>query len=265
VCDTVAEFEPRDGKGPRRLLDVESQAVPDPDLLERDGEYLYRLRREKRYGPGQTGKYLVAGMVLNLTGPAQVDTLDMRQPELDDAGALLQVVQVTMREEDATETLRRIAAKELGRPILPWVVLMRGANKRANMAEWKRLALEEPDERRRADYGGLALVFAELAGHWALWKKELEGWSMQQSQQVLEWQAEARKEGLREGQQIGAESNMRFVTLRLLQLRTGPIIPPDLQEAANQCNFDELGRWFDALMATKTLDEFRAAINRPAP
>jgi hypothetical protein len=69
VCDTVAEFAAPDGAGPRRLLDVECQSEPDPEMLERLGEYALRLRREVRHGPGQAGKYRVASLLLNLTGP----------------------------------------------------------------------------------------------------------------------------------------------------------------------------------------------------
>src|SRR5579859_4594852 len=57
VCDTVAEFVPANGQGPRRLLDTEVQAEPDGDFLERAGEYGYRLRRELRFAGGQAGKY----------------------------------------------------------------------------------------------------------------------------------------------------------------------------------------------------------------
>ena len=80
ICDTVAEFAPRDGGGSRCLLDVEFQSEPHPDMLERVGEYAYRLRREARYGAGQGGKYLVLSVLLNLTGPMQPRELDMRRP-----------------------------------------------------------------------------------------------------------------------------------------------------------------------------------------
>jgi hypothetical protein len=269
---------PRDGEGPRRLLDVESQSEPDPDILERAGEYGYRLRREKRYGPGQGGKYRVACLLLNLTGPVQAHELDMREAELGGAGFYLSVVQVTLREEDAAATLARIAAGELRLSVLPWIPLMRGADEPAIMGEWKRLALAEPEERRRADYGGLALVFAELAGRWVSWKKALEGWSMKQSQQVLEWQAEARKEGRieghkegrieghKEGRKEGEVSRLRSVVLRALELRTHAPVPPDLAEAVAGLNdLDELARWFEATQTAESLDAFRAAVGLPAP
>src|SRR5262249_52594617 len=53
VCDTVAEFEHAAARGRRSLVDVELQARPDADMLERLGEYAFMLRRERRHGPGE--------------------------------------------------------------------------------------------------------------------------------------------------------------------------------------------------------------------
>jgi hypothetical protein len=39
--------------------------------------------------------------------------------------------------------------------------------------------------------GCLVLIFAEAASHCRAWKQALEGWNVQTSQQVMEWQAEA--------------------------------------------------------------------------
>jgi hypothetical protein len=65
ICDTVAEFEQRSGPQRRCLVDVEVQAKPDPDLLERLGEYAFPLRRELGYGHGGPVKYPVLCLVLN--------------------------------------------------------------------------------------------------------------------------------------------------------------------------------------------------------
>jgi hypothetical protein len=69
---------------------------------------------------------------------------------------------------------------------------------RADIIErWKALAASDPE--RRADWGGLVLVFAEAAGHWPVWQQALEGWNVQTSQQVLQWQAGALQRGRAEG------------------------------------------------------------------
>lgn len=52
---------------------------------------------------------------------------------------------------------------------------------------WKRLAEGEPNSRRRAEYGGLALVLADKVGRRLLWQEKLEGWDVEESSVVNEW------------------------------------------------------------------------------
>jgi hypothetical protein len=252
ICDTVAEFAPREGDGPRRLLDVECQSEPHPDMLERLGEYAYRLRRGIRYGEEHPQKYRVVSVLLNLTGPAQPAELDMREDDLDGAGSHLRLVLVTFTEEDAA-TLAGVASGELSRGVLPWVPLMRGGGEAGIIAEWRRLALTEPSDQRRADYGGLALVFAELAGRRAAWDQALEDWNVRQSQQVLEWQ------------KVAVTEHARRDLLRLLEVRHSTAVPPDLAAMVAASNdLDELSRWFDIAARADSLDAFRAGIGQVA-
>ena len=173
VCDTVAEFVSRGDPQHRSVVNAEVQAEPDGDMLERLGEYAFRLRRERRYGPGQAGKYVVLSLVLNLTGAEQERVLDMEAEGWDEAGHRLRVAQGTLSREDAALTLARTAAGELDRWVLPWIPLLHGAAEPANLMEWKRLAAQEPDDRNRSDFGALALVFAELAETSAAWQTAL--------------------------------------------------------------------------------------------
>jgi hypothetical protein len=87
-----------------------------------------------------------------------------------------------LRDEDAAAPLAGIAASHLARCLLPFIPLMRGGAEPSMIAEWKTLAQAVPDARRRSDYGGLALVFAALTDCRPLWKRELEGWNVEQSQ-----------------------------------------------------------------------------------
>jgi hypothetical protein len=249
VCDTVAEFEHKTDPRCRCLVDVEVQAEPDADMLERLGEYTFRLRRELRYGPGAAGKYTVLCLVMNLTGAEQPSRLDMTLPEWSAAGQWLQVAQGTLSAEDAAQTLARIAAGEWERWVLPWLPLLRGAAEAANLTEWKRLAGQEPDSHNRSDFGALAFVFAELAGTAAVWRKALKGWNMRESPQVLEWQAEAR-----------LETRAEYVR-RAIRLRFGTPVPADLEDQLSTLKSEaELDRWFDASQTAPSLDAFRTAI-----
>jgi hypothetical protein len=93
-------------------------------------------------------------------------------------------------DEGATATLMSIAAGTTARCLLPWIPLVQGGGKASIIERWIELALAEPDNQRRSEYAGLALVFADAAGCQPLWKEALKGWNMKQSQQVLEWMAE---------------------------------------------------------------------------
>lgn len=182
--DTVAGLV--DPAEPARwwAVPVEFQTRPDTSLFGRLLEYLGRFWRELR-PPGQpTGRFQVAAAVVNLTGVGHTSR-DMVMPG-SSVRTCLQVVERNLAEEDAAATLAGIAAGQLGACLLPLIPLMRGGAEPGIIAQWKPLALAEPDERRRGDYGGLALVFAELAGCWPQWHQALEGWNVEVSQQVLE-------------------------------------------------------------------------------
>jgi hypothetical protein len=246
TCDTVAECVHVAEPSRRCLLDVEVQSRPHGDMLERQGEYAFRLRRERRYGRGRRGKYQVVSVLLNLTGPVQPHVLDMTEETLG-GGLRLQVVQRTLREEDAASTLARIAAGELERCILPWVVLMREGGRADIIEEWRRLALQEPNRRQRGEYGVFALVFSELTRQASAWGRALEGWNVERSRHVMEWMAQAQQQAL----------------LRVLRARFPGFLPEDLETAIAQLNDpDELGRWLDAAATATSLDDFRAAVGR---
>jgi hypothetical protein len=249
VCDTVAEFENTTAPHRRCLVDVEVQAEPDVDMLERLGEYALTLRRERRHARGEAGKFAVLGLLVNLTRAEQANRLDMSVPEWADAGHWLQISQATLSTESAATTLARIGAGELERWVLPWLPLLRGATEVGNIAEWQHLAVQEPDSRSRSDFGALALVFAELAGTASVWRKSLKGWNMRESPQVLEWQQEARLEKGKEDVQ------------QAVQLRFGTSMPTDLEnELAALRSAAEVDRWFKASQTAPSLDAFRAAV-----
>ena len=249
TCDTVAEFVPVAGDGPHRLLDVEPQSEPDSEMLDRCGEYAFRLRRELRYGAGRQHKYNVVNVVVNLTGPEQAHDLDMREADLGDAGPHLRVFQVTMREIDAAATLAAIAADLRLFAVLPWVPLMRRGDETDIIEEWKRLVMLEADQKRRAYIATLALVFAELPNRSAAWKSALEGWNVKMSQQVLEWKGEQVREDL----------------LRLFAWRFHAPLPEDLEKQLNELTLpDQLTPWLRAVVTTDSPEAFRAAVNQPA-
>jgi hypothetical protein len=77
-----------------------------------------------------------------------------------------------------------LTAIEVGprsRCLLPWAALMAGGCEPAFIDRWKLAAEAEPDARRRAEFAGLALVFAGKLRQDALWEQKLEGWKVEES------------------------------------------------------------------------------------
>src|SRR5205823_4017596 len=132
-------------------------------------------------------RYHVGGAVVNLTGVGKTS----KSMRLQRAKVVteLQAAEKNLAEESARDTLANIALRKWGLCLLPWIPLMQEGEKQNIIDEWKSLAQGETSPRRRADYAGLALVFSELTSCHEIWNQALEGWNMEQSLQVLEWQA----------------------------------------------------------------------------
>jgi hypothetical protein len=108
---------------------------------------------------------------------------------------------------------------------------MKGGGKPTILEEWVRLANLETDTRSRANYAALALIFAGLTRHLALWKKTLEGWNMRESIIINEWKAEALAEGRAEGEAKGEAKAAREILLYLLRDQFPGEIPANLVAA----------------------------------
>ncbi len=114
----------------------------------------------------------------------------------------------------------------------------------------------EPNQQLRLEYAADALIFAELTGTWGIWKQALEEWNVKVSQQVLEWQAEARAEALAEAEVKTRQADL----LRLLEKRCKAPVPSDLAVTIQATQDSSLlVRWFDAAVEASTFDEFRGA------
>jgi flagellar biosynthesis/type III secretory pathway protein FliH len=167
-----------------------------------------------------------------------------------------------MSAENAGETLDGIEAGRIARCLLPWVPLMSGGNEATITERWKQIAATEPESRRRADYGGLASVFSELTGGRELWKRALEGWNMRESQQVLEWQAEARAEALKEGRQEGWREGRQDALLDVVRLQFGSALPDELMAQVRSLTDNaEISRWFEAAVKSQTFEQFQLRVN----
>jgi hypothetical protein len=248
-CDTVAEMVRRDGLGPPWALVAEAQTEPDPDILARLLEYMGRLLRELRHGPHGRDRYLVAGTVVTLTGSGPAAEVDMVLPGPGALGFRWRHGGRAFANENATGTLARIEAGQVSRALLPWVPLMRGGGEAITIAGWRRLGETETDRRRRADYGALAKIFAELTEWKDTWQSALEDWTVEESPIINKWQAQARIKDRRDW------------LLRLVRAKFPGQVPPELASAIeSQSDEDQLSRWYDLALAASSLEQLRSAL-----
>jgi hypothetical protein len=81
-----------------------------------------------------------------------------------------------------------------------------------------------------------------------------EDWNMRESQQVLEWQREARQEGWQKGR--------LDMLLQLLQVQFGSTLPESLvAEIRSMEDEQTVSRWLEAALRSPTLEDFRTRVN----
>ncbi len=169
--DTVPTFERTAADAPPLATIIEFMSQPRWIILERLGEYAFRLRRELPYQTDPRVPYDVIGIVVNLTGAMDSGNWSMAPPDCGGFGLWSRTKPRNLSTMDAPSVLASIASGNVALCILPWIALMRGGSEPATIEEWKRLAMTEKDEEKRRVYAGLALVFADLLAAWTSGKR----------------------------------------------------------------------------------------------
>jgi hypothetical protein len=219
--------------------------------------YLAQLWQSVKPDPGRGSRFNVGAAVLNLTGAGNASR-EMRLAGTPVA-THLSAAERNLARESADDTVSRIESGGLGRAVLPWVPLMAGGGEETITQRWKRVAEQEPSDRRRAEYGGLALVFAEAADRREQWELALKGWNVRESVVVNRWLAEGRAEGEARGRAEGAALGQGLALIAMLEERFGPL-PEDLAGAIRACtDAAKLRQWIGAAVRADALDAFRAA------
>jgi hypothetical protein len=249
TCDTVAWLSDADPALEWALV-VEFSLEPDTKLFGRLLVYLGQLWEEERPTDASGEHFHVGAAVVNLTGQGRTSRrMKLRRTKVQ---TFLGVEELNLSKENAATLLEKVASGQLSRCLLPWVPLMKNGEKPKIIKRWLELAQSETNARRRGDYGGLALVFAEAAGRHAVWKEALRGWNMVESKQVLEWIAEGEIKGRIEGE---ADALLRF-----LRKRFPPGPSADLESAIRTTtDLQRLRGWIDLAVETDSVDAFRTA------
>jgi hypothetical protein len=245
TCDSVAHLV--DDADEAWAVPVEFQLRPDPKMFGRFLGYLGALWLELGIVAESGAEHFnVAAVVVNLTGVGTASRdLRWRRAKLR---TCLRAGEANLATRRAAAVLRGVQGGQVTRAVLLWIPLRTGGDEPIIMRRWKALAAVESDPRKRSDYGALALIFAEAAGRKAAWKQALEGWNVIESQQVLEWQHEARV----------AEASQKL--LRLLELKF-TTVPPELAEKIRaSTELATLNDWFDAAVPSRSLKQVRQHI-----
>jgi hypothetical protein len=261
VCDTVAELLDRMDPSLIWAFVIEFQTKPDAHMFGRLLEYLGRLWREK-LADYPNRRCQVAAAVINLTGKGE-SSHHMQFGSL--ASTQLHVVEINLAELEVETLLSAMENGTIGKVCLPWIPLLQGSQKPDIMDRWRTLAAQEPDTQKRGIYAGLATIFADLTGEREQWQHALEGWNLEQSTLVLEWEAKAEQRGLQRGLQRGRAEGKVEDLLHLLEKRFGKKVPAALATKIQQTtDLDQLNTWFDAAITIGSLQEFRQLVKKAA-
>lgn len=238
VSDTVAHLTDTWRHGLPWAVVIEFQSQHDPTMFARLLAYLSGVWLHCKPDEERGSRFRVGAAVVNLTDSGAASR-DMHWPEAAGLRTCLRAVERNLCEESAADLLARIEDGRWARTLLPWIPLMSGGDSVEIIERWKVLALAEPDRRRRAELGGLALVFAEKAKREDVWKQKLEGWNVEESTVVKEWQAIAEQRGETRGKEIGGLEEARASVLRFAAKKFGA---PDEAAGAAVAAISDRGR-----------------------
>jgi hypothetical protein len=240
--DLVAHLESVSVAAPPWMFPVEFQTVPDPGMFGRLQKQIGEWWSDLRPDELPDSRFQVCCAVVNLTGTRQRAPAS-REYRFPTDGLTWggQVRERFLAEESADAALKRVEDEELGKGILPLIVLMHGAGDPGIIKRWVLVAGAETDPRRRADLGSLALTLASLKDWFPAWKEALKRWNMQESPFVLDLQLQTKLEAVK----------------AVLEARFGEV-PPDLtQQLATVTDLDRADQLVRAAARAKQLEDFQ--------
>jgi hypothetical protein len=259
TVDSVLSLRNLDKPNSPGLVILEFQTRHDKDKLHTTLVSVAHMRADVRHGAERKGLYEVFAGLVYLRGRASDVTLDMALTDESGqrlAGTWHTVLFWNVEEDEASQALAEAAADfERCWGLLFWVPLMRNAATPENIASWLALLLRLPGKRLQGDLARIAITFAELAGTLPQWQEALKEVDMEESQVILEWTADARRQG-----QVEA---LRATLLRLAQIRfKAELTDEDRQMISTQGSVGVLDEWLNAVVKADDYAGFRAVLRR---
>jgi hypothetical protein len=245
VCDLIARLANLDKGGIPTAGIVEFQTQPDPRMFGRlmvAGGMCW-LDVKPANLPGD--RFELCAVVVNLTGQGNC----ARHMSIGTTEWKMTPRELNLETLDAAVVLEDVAAGQAPRELLAVIPVMKNGDGPVIIDRWQEIAGPEKGPELRGCYA-LAAVFAGAVGRRELWKKALEGFTMNESPVAREWRAEARREG-----EIKAKADM---VVRVLKRRLGEgAVPEDVVTRIKACtDSDQLDRWMDMAALATTLQQF---------
>jgi hypothetical protein len=239
TADLVAALDAAASDQPWLMI-LEFQSQHDPDKLDVTLEEAGILRGHARHGDDRKGKYKVLTTLVYLQGRCPEEVLDMTVP--GGFGTRHSPLIWNVGEDQAFVTLEAVASGQMSWGMLFWVPLMAGSREETVINRWKEVVTQVVSERRtRGNLAGIALVFTDLVGWRAEWKRGLEGFEMTESQVVNEW--------IDQGEVKGTIKTSRRVLLKILNTRFPGALTEDVQQLIqHQDSKEVLENWLDTAL-----------------
>jgi hypothetical protein len=200
---------------PQWLLLIEWQTILDALMFGRMLEELGQLWRTHRPTQGNPkDRFQVMGAVINLTGtessmPASNSfvmplTLNRRDGSTFQPSCILQIREVHLALESASETMERIKRGEISEVLLGLIPLMQGGGDDTILACWREMVVKLRQPLWRNDICTAAMILAELTEFSAKWDDLITGDAqMTESIHLNRWLHEGEKIGIEKGELIG--------------------------------------------------------------
>lgn len=267
TCDAVAGWTRKEDGSPLATV-IEFLTRPRKRYLRIVARYVLDIELDVPYQKGRKGlkrvPYQAVGLILLLTGQMKraIAGGDFRKLKLGRRRWTVPVI--ALSQQSAMKTLERILAGELGRCVLPWIPLMDGGDTPAVMERWREVALTEPNATFRAQYGTLALVFADAARRVTMWEVALEGWNVKDEEGPLlqRWRAASEARGEVRGEARGEAKTLARVNGELaqqleqqLQIRFGEAAANEVRPRLANADHATLTRWLILTLQTTSWPE----------
>ncbi len=127
TCDSVAAFRLLNATAPTHFLIIDFKDQARAAALDQLHDYVVRLSRELRREVRPAPQ--VGGAVINLTGKPKPRSVTVDFPGVPECAWHFGILQRSLREEAAAETMTDIRAGRTTRWLLAWIPLMQGGRR----------------------------------------------------------------------------------------------------------------------------------------